>query len=111
MTFTVTKVKDGVSNIGGEFGEDAQGQFVIISVTVKNTGNEAALFDSSDQKLVDTRGRQYSDASAALFLEDSNSFLEEINPGNTVKGKLVYDMPKKAKPDHIELRGTCSPAG
>ncbi len=30
-------------------------------------------------------------------------FLNEINPGNTVKGMLVFDMPKDAKPTSIEL--------
>ena len=105
MTFTVTKVRDGVQNIGGELGEKAQGQYVIVHVTVTNDGNEPATFDSSSQSLFDTKGRQYSDASEAIFLDESNSFLEEINPGNTVKGKLVYDMPKNATPDTIELHG------
>lgn len=30
-------------------------------------------------------------------------FLEEINPGNTVKGTLVFDMPKGTEPASIEL--------
>lgn len=106
MSFTVTRLQDGVTNIGGELGEDAQGQFVVVHVRVKNTGNEAAMFEASEQKVYDVKGREYSDAAAGILLDESNSFLEEINPGNTVKGKLVFDMPKNAQPHYIELHGS-----
>ena len=32
-----------------------------------------------------------------------NSSLEQINPGNSVGGKIVFDIPKNAKPETIEL--------
>jgi hypothetical protein len=32
------------------------------------------------------------------------TFLEEINPGNQVKGTLVFDIPKKSKPDKLLLK-------
>ncbi|MFV2144056.1 DUF4352 domain-containing protein [Isoptericola sp. G70] len=103
--FTVTKLEDGVKQIGDDFlNEKAQGQFVLVHMTVENIGDEAQYFDGDSQELVDTKGRTHSaDTGAAIYLEDSNSFLNEINPGNTVDGVVVFDLPKKATPATLEL--------
>ena len=103
--FTVTKVEPGVTSVGGDMlGEKAQGQFVLIHVAVENIGTEAQLFSDSSQKVRDAEGRQFSaETGAAIHLEDNDVFLNEINPGNTVTGVLVFDMPKDAKPTSIEL--------
>ena len=105
LEFTVTKVKPGVTRVGGDvLGENAQGQFVLVHITVENIGAEAQLFADSSQKVRDAEGREFSaDTAAAISLEDNDVFLNEINPGNTVKGVLVFDMPKDAKPASIEL--------
>jgi hypothetical protein len=34
------------------------------------------------------------DSKAGIYLDASNTFLEDINPGNAVDGILVYDVPK-----------------
>jgi hypothetical protein len=39
-----------------------------------------------------------------IYLKDSDTFLEEINPGNTLNGTVVFDIPKKAKPDYLLLK-------
>lgn len=101
FAFTVTDVTTA-STIGGALGEDAQGRFVIVHVTVKNNGNAAEMFDASNQTLFDGKGREFTTAEAQLSLE-SDAFLQDVNPGNSVKGKLVFDMPKNAVADHIEL--------
>lgn len=111
--FTVTKVKTGVKTIGDEYADQkAQGQYVLVSMTVKNIGDEAQYFDGSSQKLVDTEGRTHSaDSEAAIYLDDSNSFLNEINPGNTVKGVVVFDIPKDATPASLELHDSAFSGG
>lgn len=103
--FTVTKVQQGVAGVGSDvFGEKAQGQFVLIHVTVENIGDDAQYFSDSDQKVRDAKGREFSaDTGAGIYVKDNDVFLNEINPGNTVKGVLVYDMPKGARPASIEL--------
>ncbi|MEU3167004.1 DUF4352 domain-containing protein [Streptosporangium sp. NPDC006930] len=106
FSFKVTKVEKGVQRVGGEYlGSDAQGQYVLVHVTVKNIGEESQLFSDSSQKLIDARGRQYDTDSgaAALGLKNSNAFLNTINPGNTVKGILLFDVPKNFKIKAIEL--------
>ncbi|MDP9849735.1 DUF4352 domain-containing protein [Streptosporangium lutulentum] len=106
FSFKVTKVETGVARVGGEYlGSDAQGQYILVHVTVKNIGDEAQMFSGSSQKLIDSRNRQYDTDSgaAALGLEDSNAFLNNINPGNTVNGILLFDVPKAFKIKAVEL--------
>jgi hypothetical protein len=103
--FTVTKVKPGVASVGDSaFGKKAQGQFVLVSVTVANIGDEPQTLVGDAQKLFDTQGREFSvDTEAAVYLSDSNSIFEEINPGNSVKGTLMFDIPDGVKPARLEL--------
>ena len=103
--FTVTKVEKNVASVGSEYlNEKAQGKYVILHVTVKNIGEKAQLLSDSSQKVRDGSGREFStDTAAGIYLEDNKVFFNEINPGNAVKGKLVFDMPKGATPATVEL--------
>lgn len=105
--FTVTKMETGIESVGSAYlGEKAQGQFVILHMTVKNTGDEAQYFSESEQVLTDAQGRKHkTDSAASLYYEDKNDLAlgEEINPGNEVSGVLIYDIPKDAKPVSVEL--------
>ncbi|MEG3616458.1 DUF4352 domain-containing protein [Isoptericola haloaureus] len=111
--FTVTELEDGVAQIGNEYlNTEAQGQFVLVHMAVENIGDEAQYFDGSSQKLVDTEGRTHSaDSEAAIYLDDSNSFLNEINPGNTVDGVVVFDVPTDATPATLELHDSAFSGG
>ncbi|MDA8369504.1 MAG: DUF4352 domain-containing protein [Nocardiopsaceae bacterium] len=105
FAFTVTDVQTGVDSVGDEFlSETPQGQFVIVDVTVENVGDAAQMFDGSDQKLFDADGTEYAnDTEAEIYLENSESFLEEINPGNKVEAQVVFDIPADVEPASIEL--------
>lgn len=112
--FTVTKMKCGVPTVGpAELGQRAQGEFCLINVTIKNVGTSAELFIDSSQQAVDAKGNTYSvDSGAAIFAnEDSSTFLEQINPGNTVKGLLVFDVPKGTKLTEVILHESMFTAG
>ncbi|GAA3756761.1 DUF4352 domain-containing protein [Salinactinospora qingdaonensis] len=106
FAFTVTEVETGVQEVGDNpyLSETPQGQYVIVHVTVENIGDEAGTFDSSSQTLLDGEGKEYSTDTSAELALDSDSFLNEINPGNKVEGKLVYDVPAGVEPTEIELR-------
>lgn len=106
FAFTVTKIKKGVRRVGDQYvGRTAQGQFVLVYVTVDNIGNEARTFDSSSQKLKDMKGREFSaDGEATIAMgNESKAFLESINPGNGVHGILAFDVPKGIKLKSLEL--------
>jgi hypothetical protein len=78
---------------------------VLVHVTVTNIGTESAMFTSANQTLLDAQGREFeADAGAAVMnVPDSESFLTEINPGNSVDGVLVFDVPEGLSPAAIEL--------
>lgn len=105
FAFKVTKVRKGLSRVGeGLAASTAQGQYVLVHVTVKNIGDEAQVFHGSSQKLIDAKGRRFDadSGTAAVSLKDSNAFLTTINPGNSVKGILLFDVPKDAVLTAIE---------
>ncbi|MCC2314190.1 DUF4352 domain-containing protein [Cellulomonas xiejunii] len=111
--FTVTSIEAGVAHVGDDmFGKDAQGQFTLVHMSVTNIGDEAQYFDGSSQKLVDAQGRTHSaDGSAAIYLGDAESFLNQINPGNSVQGTVVFDIPADATPASLELHDSMFSGG
>lgn len=93
--FTVTGMDCGTRQVGGEYGVTAQGEFCMVDVTVKNIGTTAEMFDSGSQKAYDADGTEFTvDGGAEIHVNDQNqTLLENINPGNKVTGRLVYDVP------------------
>jgi len=113
--FVVTKVEPGLTEIGDNpyLARKAQGQFVIVSMSVKNIGDKPQDFSPSAQKLFDGEGRSFqSDANAQIALGGSDIPLYgNINPGNSVEVKVVYDMPQGAVPTTIELHDSMFSGG
>lgn len=104
--FTVTDVETGIQHVGGEYvGTDAQGQFVIVHVTVHNTGDEPRMLSMSSQKLYDDQGRTFeaSSGAAVMALPESDAFLNNINPGNSVQAQLLFDVPEDVQLGSVEL--------
>lgn len=111
--FVVTDVERGVERIGDEyFGEEAQGQFVLVHLTVENIGDRAQYFDGGNVSAFDEQGREFAtDGAAAIYLDDSNSFLNEINPGNVVEGVVVFDVPTDLELVRLELHDSAFSGG
>ena len=112
--FTVTRLECGLNQIGDTLlNKKAQGQFCKVYVTVKNIGNEARTFDASNQYAYNAAGQKYdADGAADLYLGDeSKAFLEQINPGNSVNGIVVFDVPKDAKIAKVELHDSSLSGG
>lgn len=104
--FSVTKVECGIDQVGSEFlNKKAQGQFCKVHVAVKNIGNEARTLTDTNQYAYNAAGQKYdADGEAGIYLgEESKAFLEQINPGNSVNGIIVFDIPKGAKIVKLEL--------
>ncbi|WP_054951800.1 DUF4352 domain-containing protein [Flaviflexus massiliensis] len=100
---TVTSYEAGLATVeSGYFQEEATGQYVRVFVTVTNTSNEAHYFFASSHKLIDDQSRQHTDSSDAIFMDDALS-AEEINPGVTVEGYLLYDIPADATVTEIQF--------
>lgn len=109
LSMTVTKIKCGVKSLGSsDFGVKADGQFCLMSLNAENTGDEAVTLSGDSQKLLDAKGRQFSaDNEAWIYIgkQGSNVIFEEINPGNTSKGIVVFDVPKNVTPTQAIVSG------
>lgn len=103
--FIVESVQPGQSEIGTEpLTTKAQGEFVTVTVKVTNTADQAQSFVGSTAKSHDAAGREFSaSTTAAIYLPDSSSLYEQINPGNTVTGQIVFDVPAGTTLTSIEL--------
>jgi hypothetical protein len=112
--FVVKKFECGADSVGNGFmKERAQGEFCVATLRVKNTGDEARMLDASSQYLYDAQGREFQASSeASISVPKNNTFLEDINPGNSVMGKVVFDVPKKGfDPSHLELHDSTFSGG
>ena len=105
--FTVNGVECGKTTIGPNeyLTKNAQGQFCSVSVNVKNIGNEAQTLFADNQYLYNASGQKFSaDGQATLYSSpQGDAWLAQINPGNSVNGSIVFDIPKDQQPASIVL--------
>ncbi|MFI7426008.1 DUF4352 domain-containing protein [Micromonospora sp. NPDC049836] len=99
--FTVNSLKCGISQVGDSFlNAKAQGTYCRIRVTVKNVTKSAHTFHADGTITAqDASGRDFdADGEAGIYgNEDGQGFLDEINPGNSVKANVFFDVPKGTK--------------
>lgn len=96
--FTVKSLECGKPNVGSQYlTKTAQGQYCLLNIGVKNIGDEAQSLYSGNQYLFNDAGQKFSaDSTATAYADTTNSvsWFSEINPGNSVEGALVFDVPK-----------------
>ncbi|MBK5231959.1 MAG: DUF4352 domain-containing protein [Thermoleophilia bacterium] len=95
-TYKVTKVSTAKS-VGDQYtGAKADGIFVIVDLDLTNEKSEPATIIEDNLRLI-SGGNEYSTSTDAIFAYPDQTFLlEEIQPGLTKSGKLIYDVPKSA---------------
>jgi hypothetical protein len=74
----------------------ANGQFVVVSLTLTNRTNEPVTIVDDNIRLIGGNGKNYSTSSDASLAVEDAFLLEEIQPDVSQKGTLVYDIPPKA---------------
>lgn len=113
--FVVSDVQTGVTTIGPELiAEQAQGQYVIVNMTVTNIGDKAQSYSSSNAKLIDAQDREFSsDAWASSLVADTTAsgIYDEINPGNSAQVAVVFDVPVDAQPKTLKLQDSMFSGG
>jgi hypothetical protein len=107
MNFTVNEVTCGVTSIGdSNFGAEAQGEFCLVKVTAENISKEPQYL-STDQTAFDAEGAEFdSDTSAMIWVEGNDGFVlgEKLNPGNSLDGVFVFDIPKGGSLEYFEFK-------
>ena len=92
VEFTVNSISTA-KNVGGEYGADAQGTYLLVNTTVKNIGNEAITTDSSFFKLLVGEKTYEADSTAGIYANPNTGFfLEQVNPDLAATGVIVFDV-------------------
>jgi len=90
----------------------AQGEFIILTLSVTNIGNRPQSYFGSNQKLIDTAGREYgADSEAGLWMNESDGVMSEINPGNSVQVRVAFDVPPGTEPAVLEVHDSMFSGG
>ncbi|MFJ5717660.1 DUF4352 domain-containing protein [Neobacillus sp. NPDC093127] len=84
-----------------------EGQFVVIDLEAFNYDKKARMVDSNMFKIKDDRGREFdptNDSNVMMVVKGSmDFFLQDINPGLSKKGKLVFELPQDAASYSLEV--------
>lgn len=112
--FTVTGMDCSSNTIGNSpVSTTANGVFCIASVNVTNVGKEAQTLDATSQYGYDAQGNKYStDTEAEFYLPDAGGALfNQLNPGTSVSGQIVYDVPAGTQLTKLELHDSMFSGG
>lgn len=95
FSVVVEGISDPVTKIGSDMvGTDEQSEFLLVDVSVTNDSDEAAAVSNSSFKLLSGEIEFEPSTSDALYLEGDALVFDKINPGNTLTGQLVFDVPE-----------------
>lgn len=85
-----------------------QGNFVIVDFRFKNDANEAKTLHTAAMKLIDKEGRE-SDPDTDSFgyiPQEKNVLLEQVNPGVTKEGQVIFSVSPDASGFRLQVRAT-----
>ena len=80
----------------------AQGEFIIIDMTVRNISNEVQTYFTGSQKLV-AAGKHYGDSTDAELYLPNSELTSQINPGSMIDTAVAFDVPEGTEPDALEV--------
>jgi hypothetical protein len=113
--FTVERVRCGLTKVGTSsyLSKRAQGQFCVVTLTVKNVKTDPQTLNDFDQKAFVGGASYEADSAAAVYVNGAESglWLTNINPGNAVTGQLVFDIPRGATLTKLELHDSAFSGG
>ena len=111
--FTVTSVSCGHDTVGTIVTRQAQGQYCIVDLSVTNIGTKGQLLLDSVQKAIGSDGAVYGPDSTAGVIASSgtSTWVNVVNPGNSVTGKIVFDIPDGAQLTKLELHDSAFSTG
>ena len=68
-------------------------EYVVIDISYTNKSSESLDLWANDIVLVDSEGKEYEANTDVSLAVETPIFIEEINPGLTIEGTLVYEVP------------------
>ncbi len=110
LAFTATGVTTAKSLGSSYTKKDAQGTFYVVTLNVKNVGKETVTIDSSMIKITDSQGRKFDrsiegQTAKGLSQGKIDMFLQQVQPGLSVTGDIVFDLPDDATDLKLLVKG------
>lgn len=111
LAFTVSDISKAKTLGGAYVKKNAQGTFNIITLNIKNVGKETVTIDSSMIRLTDSQGRKFDrsiDGQTAKGMSQGSVdlFLQQVQPGLSVNGDIVFDLPDDATDLKLLVKGS-----
>jgi Domain of unknown function (DUF4352) len=104
FTFVVQSVKCGMKTSGGSLPSKPQGEFCAVNVSVSNHGKEAQMFDASQVEGFIGASKYAANSTASMMANpNTDTFLNNINPGNSIKAIVLIDVPVGKQLETVEL--------
>ena len=112
LEFTVSRIHCGEHQVGtGLVKRTAAGQYCLVEVKVKNVKTDARTLYEPFQKLVDSAGNKHSaDITMRVVFRDQTIW-DKIEPGQQVRGTMVFDIPKDVSATSLELHDGIASGG
>jgi|GEM_PF-3124133 len=92
IRYTITSI-DRADRVGGEFGIDADAQFVVVGVTVTNLGDNITRVTGNAFTVVAGGGERYPTDGQAMNADEDALLVRDLGPNATVRGVLIFDVP------------------
>jgi ABC-type antimicrobial peptide transport system permease subunit len=90
--------------------ETAQGVYLIVTMMVQNISDQPQSYFGANQRLIDSSGREYSSDNAAEMWANK-AIQTDINPGNSVAIKAIFDVPPDIRMSTLELHDSAFSGG
>lgn len=100
LTYKVNSVTTN-TNVGGEYGINAKGVFMIVNISITNNDNKAASISDSSLKIKSNGAEYKADSSAGIYANDAgnSASFSDLNPGTTQTTNIVFDVPQTVVDD------------
>lgn len=98
-----TRDRIGQTTAGTFMGTEANGQYLIVDLSVMNEADESIRMRTSSVKVTIDSAEYSPDTGASVYMDNSFSF-EQLNPGVQVDGQIAYDVPASASTSSMELQ-------
>ncbi len=96
------------TQLTSRFLDPKQGNFVVVDFDFTNNGSESKTLHQNALKLLDRDGREF-DADTDTFgyiPNEKNMFLDQVNPGVTKSGQVIFTVAPDASGFRLELSDT-----
>lgn len=112
--FVVSAVTCGQTEIvNGILRARAHGQYCVVELSVRNTGQQPRQFADGNQRAFGPGGERYAaDTGAGVVANgDGIAVWNVVNPGIAIAAKVVYDIPSEASLSIVELHDSALSRG